>query len=194
MLFNIYNSVYTYIAYKYKKAACSLYCILMAHCSSPNAAFSALPTRGRPKTSVCIFCNQTHKGVALQGSATSSVRRSQNMKTPQILQSDQIHKPLQMQITKRHMTAASRLKDSRAVPRLGLLPPLEGRLRRRGMGWLVARLLCVLHPQLSLQTDCSHINKETLFHASTLATGGSMREVSERATGKSARGPQLLIG
>lgn len=27
----------------------------MAHCSSPKAAFPALPTRGRPMTSVCTF-------------------------------------------------------------------------------------------------------------------------------------------
>lgn len=40
------------------------------------------------------------------------------------------------------------------------------------MGWLASRLLCVLRPQLSLQTGCSHINKDTLFQASTPATDG----------------------
>lgn len=76
----------------------------------------------------------------------------------------------------------------------GSTAPPEGRRRRRGMGWLAARLLCVLGPQLSLQTGRSHINKDTRFHAPTLAVGGFMRGVSERATGKSARGLLLLIG
>lgn len=40
------------------------------------------------------------------------------------------------------------------------------------MGWLASRLLCVLRPQLSLQTGCSHINKDTLFHASAPAADG----------------------
>lgn len=40
------------------------------------------------------------------------------------------------------------------------------------MGWLPSRLLCVLCPQLSLQTGYSHINKDTLFHASAPAADG----------------------
>ncbi len=110
---------------------------LMAHCSSPNAAFSALPTRGRPKTADCTFCTQTLKGVALQGSATSSIRRSHNKKTQHFL--DWIHKRLQMQISpnKRNLRAVSCWRLLRTVVLYpdGSTAPPEGRRRRRGMGW-----------------------------------------------------------
>lgn len=47
----------------------------MAHCSSPKAAFPALPTRGRPMTSVCTFVKKKKRN-ALQGSGARSFRRS----------------------------------------------------------------------------------------------------------------------